>query len=52
MPCGRLRFFSESGNDGEPVTPVKLVQFSESDHRSYCQLAARLQNGLTHSSAS
>jgi O-acetyl-ADP-ribose deacetylase (regulator of RNase III) len=40
-----------SSHEGS-VKLVKLVQFSESDHRAYCQLAARLQDGLTHSSAS
>jgi O-acetyl-ADP-ribose deacetylase (regulator of RNase III) len=40
-----------SSHEGS-VKLVKLVQFSESDHRTYCQLAARLENGLTHSSAS
>jgi len=37
---------------GGSVKLIKLVQFSESDHRTYCQLAVRLRNELTHSSAS
>ena len=38
------------GNHNGSVKLVELVQYSESDHRTYCQLAAELQTG--HKSAS
>ncbi len=40
-----------SSHEGS-VKQVKLVQFSQRDHDTYCKLAARVQNSLTHSSAS
>ena len=40
------------GKHSGTVRLAKLVQYSESDHRKYGQLAARLQIGDTHSSAS
>lgn len=40
------------GQHSSTVRLVKLVQFSESDHRKYCEIAARLEAGHTHSSAS
>jgi O-acetyl-ADP-ribose deacetylase (regulator of RNase III) len=40
------------GHHSGRVRLVKLVQYSESDHRKYCELAARPQSGHTHSSAS
>jgi O-acetyl-ADP-ribose deacetylase (regulator of RNase III) len=39
------------GGHSGSVKLVKLVQYSESDHRVYRQVAAQLESGLTHSSA-
>jgi O-acetyl-ADP-ribose deacetylase (regulator of RNase III) len=39
--------FSWLGNHTGSVRLVKLVQYSESDHRTYCELAGQLPTGLT-----